>query len=116
MYSSTRRQKLAQSLQGNYVYLDWGGGFSRFHSRRFGEGSVPVLQTNMNDMASDYLAARGGACYLPSSLKKPLAGMGLWPVSDAPEFSRQLNVAYHSGNGQRELLDNVANYFRGLVI
>ena len=116
LFSSTRRQDLAAAMAGNYVYLDWGGGFSRFHTRRFGDQPVPVLHTNMNDMASDYLAARGGACYLPASLKSTLADTGLWPVRDAPEFSRQLNIAYHSGSRQREFIEKVTGYFAGLVV
>jgi DNA-binding transcriptional LysR family regulator len=116
LYSSVRRQSLAGALAGNYVYLDWGGGFSRFHSRRFGDEPVPVLRTNMNDMASDYLAARSGACYLPASLKASLATTGLWPVRGAPEFSRQLNVAYLSGSQRRQLIEEVAAYFSDVAV
>ncbi len=111
-----RRQSLAGALAGNYVYLDWGGGFSRFHSRRFGDTPVPVLRTNMNDMASDYLAARSGACYLPASLKGSLATTGLWPVRGAPEFSRQLNVAYLSGSQRRQLIEEVAAHFSDVAV
>lgn len=116
LYSTTRRQGLDAAMSGNYVYLDWGGGFSRFHARRFGDKHVPVLHTNMNEMASAYLLARGGACFLPASLKASLSASGLWQVRDAPEFSRQLNVAYHSGSGQRHLVEKVAKYFTGLVV
>lgn len=116
LYSSSQRQSLDGAMAGNYVYLDWGGGFSRFHNRRFGDKPVPVLHTNMNDMARDYLVTRGGACYLPASLKSSLGATGLWPVRGAPEFSRQLNVAYHSGSRQRDLIEKVAKYFAGLAV
>lgn len=116
LYSSTRRQSQENAMAGNYVYLDWGGGFSRFHARRFGDKPVPVLHTNMNGMASDYLAARGGACYLPASLKASLAATRIWPVRGAPEFSRQLNAAYHSGSRQRQLIEKVAKVFTGLAV
>jgi DNA-binding transcriptional LysR family regulator len=116
LFSSAREHSLADAMAGNYVYLDWGGGFSRFHSRRFGDSPLPVLHTNLNAMASDYLVARGGACYLPASLEASLGTTGLWPVADAPDFSRQLNVAYHSGSAQRELIVKVAGYFRDLEV
>jgi DNA-binding transcriptional LysR family regulator len=111
LYSSRRGDTLASALEGNYVYLDWGGGFARFHQRRFGDQVRPVLQTNMNDLASDYLATSGGACYLPESLRKSLAKVGLKPVRGAPEFVRQLNIAYHSGSPRRELIEAVYEVF-----
>lgn len=116
MYSSVEGQSLAEAMVGNYVYLDWGGGFARFHSRIFGDQPVPVLRSNMNDSAIDYLAARGGACFLPASLEKLLARGGLWPVNGAPDFSRQLNVAYRSGSAQRQLIELVAEYFTGVQV
>ena len=116
LYSSAKRQTLESAMQDSYVYLDWGDGFSRFHARRFGEDAVPVLRSNMNDLAIDYLAARGGSCFLPASLEKTLAAAGLRPVAGAPEFSRQLNVAYHSGSRRRDLIARVAQYFVGLEV
>lgn len=116
LYSSAKRQTLDSAMADNYVYLDWGGGFSRFHARRFGDYPVPVLRSNMNGLAIDYLAARGGSCFLPASLDKSLAAAGLLPVTGAPEFSRQLNVAYHSGSRQRDLIERVARYFVGLEV
>jgi DNA-binding transcriptional LysR family regulator len=111
LYSSRRGETLKSALEGNYVYLDWGGGFARFHKTRFGDQLLPVLQTNMNDLASDYLVTRGGACFLPESLRASLAKEGLKPVPDAPEFVRQLNIAYHTGSPQRELIERVLGYF-----
>ena len=116
LYSSRRRETLASALAGNYVYLDWGGGFARFHERRFGDQPVPVLQTNMNDLASEYLVATGGACYLPDSLRASLRKEGLTPVRGAPEFVRQLNVAYHSGSAKRESIDQVIRFFTGVQV
>ena len=34
LYSSRKRESLKSALEGNYVYLDWGGSFARFHQRR----------------------------------------------------------------------------------
>ncbi len=116
LYSSRPRDSVEGAMAGNYVYLDWGGGFARFHSRRFGEHRVPALRTNMHELARDYLASQGGACFLPSSLRGPLRKEGLAPVRDAPEFRRQLNVVYHGDSRQRELIGEVAKRFGGVQV
>ena len=116
LYASRGRRSVESALEGNYVYLDWGGGFARFHQRHFGDRLVPVLRTNMNDLAIDYLAAKGGACFLPAGLRSRLSTAGLAPVRRAPEFTCQLNVAFHSGSRQRELIEQVADAFSGLKV
>jgi DNA-binding transcriptional LysR family regulator len=116
LYSSRARDSVDGAMAGNYVYLDWGGGFARFHSRRFGEHRVPTLRTNMQELARDYLASRGGACFLPSSLRGRLREDGLTPVRDAPEFRRQLNIVYNGDARQRELIDEVAKRFGGVQV
>jgi DNA-binding transcriptional LysR family regulator len=116
LYSSRIGDTLESALGGNYVYLDWGGGFARFHERRFGELPMPVVQTNINDLASDYLVANGGACFLPSSLETSLAIEGVTPVSGAPDFVRQLNIAYHLGSTQRGLIEQFLKFFAKVEI
>ncbi|MCB1676606.1 MAG: LysR family transcriptional regulator [Halioglobus sp.] len=116
LFSTGRRQSVAAALAQNYVYLDWGEGFARFHARSFGDQWAPVLRTNLQHLAIDYLVARGGACFLPVSLKSSLAGCGLKPVPRAPVYTRQLHVASHSGNRQRDLIERVTGYLTGLVL
>jgi DNA-binding transcriptional LysR family regulator len=116
LYSSMSGDTVKSALAGNYIYLEWGGGFARFHERRFGDRSPPVLTTNINELARDYLVENGGACFLPESLQPRLASEGLTLVDDAPEFVRQLNVAFHSGSGQRELIDQVIDCFVDLKV
>lgn len=116
LFSSRRRDTVRRALAGNYVYLDWGAAFARFHTRRFGEHPVTRLQTNMIQVASDYLVANGGACYLPESQRRRLAESGLHPVPDAPEFERQLHMAWHASAAQREILEGIADGFAGLRV
>lgn len=113
LYSSRPDDTLEDAMAGNYVFLDWGGGFARFHNKRFGELRPPRLHTNLNDLASDFLAEFGGACFLPASLLANLAGMGLTPVAAAPSFSRPLNLVYHSSSPKRAQIDRIARYFQG---
>lgn len=116
LFSSGRRQTAHSALAGQYVRLDWGGGFARFHAQHFDEQQVPVLRTNMNDVALDYLAARGGACFMPVSRKRSLAAAGLRPVRSAPAFTRQLNIAYHVGARQQALVEKTIRWFAGISL
>lgn len=116
LYSSRRRDTVRRAMAGHYVYLDWGAAFSRFHARRFGEHPVTRLQTNMLQVASDYLAKNGGACYLPESQRRKLAEIGLYPVPGAPEFERQLHMAWHASARRREVLEGIADGFAGLRV
>jgi DNA-binding transcriptional LysR family regulator len=111
LYSTGARDSVARAMAANYVYLDWGGGFAHFHNRSFGEHLVPALHTNMNELASDYLAQQGGACYLPNSLRARLRSIGLTPVRGAPEFRQALNVAYPAGSANREVIEGVVKLF-----
>jgi LysR family transcriptional regulator, flagellar master operon regulator len=112
LYSSQQHESLKAVLAHNYVYLDWGGGFARFHQRRFGDQVMPVLKTNVNDLARDYLASNGGACFMPDGWQTALAREGLTVVPSSPKFVRQLNIAYHSGSARRELIEEVSQFFR----
>ena len=114
LYSSGARDNVTRALAGNYVYLDWGDGFAHFHNRSFGEYLVPALHTNMNELARDYLAQQGGACFLPNSLRTCLRDEGLTPVRGAPEFRQPLNVAFHNESVNRELIKGVAGFFSKL--
>ncbi|MEQ9462326.1 MAG: LysR family transcriptional regulator [Haliea sp.] len=116
LYSSRPDDTLEEALAGNYVFLDWGGGFARFHAKRFGEQRPPRLYTNLNGLASDFLTEFGGACFLPASLLDSLGGMGLTPVATAPSFSRPLNLVYHSSSPKRAQIDRVARYFQGVEV
>lgn len=116
LFSSAKRGSPRGAVENGYVFLDWGGGFARFHARQFGDLAVPRLRTNLKEVATAYLADRGGACYLPASLKASLAAMSLAPVRGAPVFTRPLNIAYHSGSPQQELIETVARQFAGVKI
>jgi len=111
LYSSGKRSNARLTAAQNYVYLDWGGGFSRFHARHFGDHAPPALRTNLKEVATRYLAVHGGACYLPASQRLALADTGLAPVRGAPVFSQPLNIVYHSASPQRELIEAVVQHF-----
>ncbi|MBA6413995.1 LysR family transcriptional regulator [Parahaliea sp. F7430] len=114
LYSSGKLNNAQLTEADNYIYLDWGGGFSRFHAQHFGDHALPVLRTNLEEVAKRYLKEHGGACYLPYGQRSALAEDGLSPVRGAAVFSRPINIAYHSASPQRELIEAVAQQFSGL--
>lgn len=116
LYSSRRRDSVQRALAGNYVYLNWGTAFARFHSRRYGEHATTRLQTNMIEVARDHIVKQGGACYLPESQRRALVDSGLHPVADAPVFERQLHMAWHASAARRDVLEGLADGFSGLRI
>ena len=107
-----RLMRLHQDMPGvvlraeGHVYMDWGSAFARFHTRSFGDGVVPVLRTNISESARAFVAANGGAAYLsPSAVEneKPR----LYPVPEAPEYTRKLCAAYRSNSDKLALIESV---------
>jgi LysR family transcriptional regulator, flagellar master operon regulator len=116
LYSARRRRSLRAAMASGYVYLDWGEGFARFHARHFGDQPLPRLRTNLGAVATAYLAACGGACYLPAGRKAALADLGLSPVPGAPVFTRPLNLAYRADAARLELLEALTRHFSGIKL
>lgn len=116
LYGSAGRLSLRKALDAAYVYLDWGGGFARFHARHFGDRALPRLQTNLDSLAVACLEAEGGACYLPASRRQELAQSGLNPVRGAPVYSRQLALVFHPDSPQREVVQTIARRFSGVKV
>ncbi|MEP5766067.1 MAG: LysR family transcriptional regulator [Halieaceae bacterium] len=115
LYSSNEQASAQSALETGYVYVDWGSAFARFHAKRFGELVLPTLRTNIGESASDFIRANGGAAYLPASLVD--AGKAsLYPVADAPQYTRQLHAAYRSNSDRLALIESVLDVFEGLEI
>lgn len=115
LYSRDRSATVASALESNYVYMDWGSAFARFHARSFGDGVMPVLRTNISESARAFVVASGGAAYLaPSAVdsEKPR----LYPVPEAPEYTRKLCAAYRSNSDKLALIESVLDVFEGIEI
>ncbi len=115
LYSGSRKTTVESALDASYVYVDWGSAFARFHAKRFGEGVVPSLRTNISESARAFIAGNGGAAYLPASLAE--AGRPkLYPVEGAPDYTRNICAAYRSNSDKLELIESVLDVFDGLSV
>jgi DNA-binding transcriptional LysR family regulator len=113
LYSRDRRASVESALADGYVYIDWGSAFARFHAKRFGEGVLPVLRTNVAESAVRFILENGGAAYMTGTL----AGAGkrrLYRVDEAPEYTRKLHAAYRSASDRSSLIEAVLDVFEGL--
>ena len=113
LYSSDRKATLPAALEDNYVYMDWGSAFARFHAKRFGENVTPVLRTNISESAGAFIRNNGGAAYLPSSIANLSK---LHRVEQAPSYERKLHAAYRSNTEKLSLIESALDVFEGLDI
>jgi DNA-binding transcriptional LysR family regulator len=114
LYSRDKRATLDSALENNYVYVDWGSAFARFHSQRFGEHVVPVLRTNISESARDFIRS-GGSAYLPRSLAE-CSKPGIYPVGDSPVFNRKVHAIYRSSSDKLALIESVLESFEALEL
>lgn len=115
LYSRDRKASVSTALENNYVYMDWGSAFARFHARSFGDGVVSVLRTNISESARAFVTANGGAAYLPPSAVEGETPR-LFPVAEAPEYTRKLCAAYRGNSDKLALIESVLDVFEGIEI
>lgn len=115
LYSSRNKQSVDEATAQDYVYVDWGSAFSRFHAKRFGDDITPVLRTNIGQSAREFIIENGGAAYLPTTLLKSVRKR-LYQVTDAPLFKRRIHAAYRVNSDKLELIESVLACFDGLEI
>ena len=104
LFASHGIASLDEALARQYVDLDWGGGFARFHVRYVAKQWMPSLQTNSLTVAVSALQEAAGACFLPQSWTEVLGGQGIHVVPDAPQFSSPIQLLYHEQTRQAELV------------
>ena len=115
LYSRYKKATVASALARDYVYMDWGNAFARFHAKRFGDGVVPALRTNLGESARAFVTSQGGAAYLLSSAAES-ARPALHAVADAPEYRRSLCAAYRGNSDKLALIEAVLDVFDGLEV
>jgi len=115
LYSRDRKATVESAMAKDYVYMDWGNAFGRFHAKRFGDAVLPVLRTNISESARGFVAGNGGAAYLLSSAAEA-SRPTLYPVANAPEYRRSLCAAYRGNSDKLTLIEAVLDVFDGVEL
>ncbi len=116
LFASYGITSLDEALASQYVYLDWGGGFARFHVRHVAKQWMPSLQTNSITVAVSAIQEAAGACFLPQSWTEALLAQGIQLVPDAPQFSSPIHLLCHQQTRQAELVALLSRSLANLSI
>ena len=85
-----------------YVYVDHGEAFRRWHAISFPVEETAVVAFNNSRQALAHIFAWSGSAYLPRRLVDPLIEEGrLFPVNDAPRFTRTCFIARNNGRTEK---------------
>lgn len=100
---------LKDAMQDNYIFVDWGLAFNRFHSKRFLEGAGVILHTNMGSMAESFLMGNKASAYLPIETINIVRDKRLSIVDKAPVYSRDIHIVYRRNSEQNLLIEQLAS-------
>ncbi len=80
-----------------YVYVDLGEQFRRQHAAAYPVEETAAVTFGAPEWALDFLLRNGGSGYLPLRMaRQAIAEERLFPVPDAPVFTRPLYLARHA--------------------
>ena len=104
---STRPGLSAETaLRDGYVMVDWGLGHNLQHRRMFPDAPEPRIRVGQANMASAFLAAWGGAAYLPVRMVARELGAGaLHVVEDAPQLDYHAYAVYPVRSAKQDLVE-----------
>ncbi len=82
--------------EADYVFVDWGPAFYKFHLAQFPDTALPGIQTNLGSFALDYVLAEGGSGYFPEPVVAAQIAAGeLFRVEDAPVYHTPIYAVFH---------------------
>lgn len=82
-------------MASNYVRVDWGTQFALEHDAKYGKNSAPKLITSTSRIALDFILAKGGGAFLPSTLVEPFIENGeLFRVKGKHTMKRSVYAVY----------------------
>jgi DNA-binding transcriptional LysR family regulator len=91
----SREARSLETIEADYVYVDWGEEFRRQHAMAFPNRATPALTFGTGSFALQHILHHGGAGYLPLRTVAPhLHRKTLHLVGDAPRFARQVYQAF----------------------
>ncbi|WP_462170930.1 LysR family transcriptional regulator [Pseudoalteromonas xiamenensis] len=95
-------------FERQYVYVDWGTAFSLWHAKQFTGNTPPFFRTSTDRIALDLILQCGGNAFVPEILAKEHIESGqLHRIEQVPPTSREVFVAYHRDNDQKEQIEKI---------
>ncbi|MGB5488251.1 MAG: LysR family transcriptional regulator [Lysobacterales bacterium] len=105
--SSHREISIAEALQTDYIYVDWGLSFGLDHRRTFPDAPESMTRLSHAKMALEYINSLGGSAYLPRRMvEKDIEFSLLYEVLDAPAFKRVAYATYPVRSPRLELIED----------
>jgi DNA-binding transcriptional LysR family regulator len=110
--TTSGKRKLAER---DYVFMDWGSGFSARHNLRYPHLANPGLSVDLGPLGLGYILRCGGSGYLRARSVKPYLKSGqLRLVPRAPRFSFPVHAVY-SASGDSTLLEPALRALRAVA-
>lgn len=95
-------------FEHQYVHVDWGTAFSLWHARTFVNTTPPYFRTSTGRIALELILRNGGSAFVPRIQAQQYLDSGeLYLVEGVPQTSRDVFVAFHRDNEQKELLQKL---------
>lgn len=114
LVTSIKGCTLKKAMQDNYIFVDWGIAFSRFHAKRFMDDTGVILHTNMGLMAEQFLTAKNASAYLPIEAINVDRDARLVVIEKAPIYSRDIHVVYRRNSEQSLLIEQLVSILRDM--
>lgn len=103
---SCRPLSLGQVNAEEYLYLDWGWGYSAAHAERLPQLQQRRLSSGHGELGLDWLLLNGGSAYLPKrTVQRYLDDNRLFRVEGAPQFKRPIFAVYPSQPRNKTLIE-----------
>lgn len=89
----------AAPFESDYMFVDWGPEFQKFHTTEFVELALPTLQTDLGAFAVEHILKDGGSGYFPEPVVREYLRAGrLHRVKNAPRFATPIYAVYADGD------------------
>lgn len=113
LVNTNQGASMEESLNRDYVAVDWGAFFSIKHQKLFPETAAPILQTTLSRIALDFILKRGGSAYLPYVMVEEYLGKQLHRVEEAPIIHQPLYAIYHEDSSYLAEIEQMIAIIRG---
>ncbi|ATC96128.1 LysR family transcriptional regulator [Pseudoalteromonas tunicata] len=104
-------------FENKYIYVDWGTSFALWHADLAASKTLPYVRTSTGRIALDLLLQCGGSAFIPETLASKYLNDGvLKHVEDMPRTSREVFIAYHKDNDQKEVIEKVIGILTQITV